>query len=149
MMGAWFCERLFVFRCLHNYLATVPAKLAHSAGHQSKTGKKKHYHIHWSFLHWRLLENLQENLQQPPTKKKFEELKELFFEKIKRAKEREEVIEGFAALRKATEEMLSKKNEKLEETHLRYLPPGERGGSKKPCGKGKHQVFVSHAERYE
>ena len=54
----------------------------------------------------------------------------MFFEKIKGAKEREEVIEGLEALRKATEEMFSKRTKNLKRFIKNTCPPWNGEGAR-------------------
>ena len=76
------------------------------------------YHIQWSFL------------QQPSTARKFEELKVLFFVKIRGARQRQEVMEALEDIKNATEEMSSDRTKKLKKYIKNTCPPGYGEGSR-------------------
>ena len=112
--------------------------MAHSAGHQSKTGKK-------ILSHPVVLSPLEVAGESPATtnKKEVRRTEGTVFREDLRGKRKRGGNRRTRGSQKSNRRDVLKKNEKLEEIHLRYLPPGERWGSKKPCG--EHRIFVSHA----
>ena len=87
--------------------------MAHSAGHQSKTGKK-------TLSHPVVLSPATTN------KKEVRRTEGTVFREDLRGKRKRGGNRRTRGSQKSNRRDVREKNEKLEEIHLRYLPPGER-----------------------